>query len=133
MVALCRARGIPARLVSGYTLNPIEPTMHTWFEVWSDERGWAPFDLYVADLCGGDRDSEWRNHYFGQVDHRMATERPPHLFNGAGAVRLPEAWQMVTYPNPPGTIVTFEELTTGALIYSDQITVERLADYTAPG
>jgi len=63
VVALCRARGIPARLVSGYTINPVLPTMHTWIEVWFDDNGWLPFDLYSMELCGGDRDSAWR-HYF---------------------------------------------------------------------
>ena len=131
LAALCRARGIPARLVSGYTLNPVLPTFHTWCEIWFDGQGWRPFDLYSMDLCGGERSNPWRHHYFGRIDHRMVTERPPLLFNGTGAVRLPAAWHMVSATLEPGVITTFEDLATGAMIYSEQAEIAVMASSTA--
>ena len=123
VVALCRARGIPARLVSGYTINPVLPTMHTWIEVWFDDNGWLPFDLYSMELCGGDRDSAWRHYFFGRIDHRLITERLPRLFGGLGSVRLPVGWQLISATHDDGALLSFEDLTTGELIYSEKISV----------
>ncbi|MEW9582016.1 transglutaminase domain-containing protein [Paraburkholderia sp. DGU8] len=50
MLACCRARGIPARYVSGY----IEPgdvphgASHAWVDVWLDGRGWISIDVTHA-------------------------------------------------------------------------------------
>jgi len=76
LVALCRARQIPARMVSGYVLQVTAPTYHTWLEAWIDGRGWVPFDLASWDLSVCDRDERWRHYYFGCLDHRMAVQRP---------------------------------------------------------
>ena len=43
MVALCRARNIPARIVSGNIARK-ENTKHTWVEVYFDEYGWVTYD-----------------------------------------------------------------------------------------
>jgi hypothetical protein len=126
LAALCRARGIPARLVSGYTLNPILPTTHTWLEVWLAGRGWAPFDLYSIELCGGDRGNAWRHYFFGQIDHRLVVERPPLLFSGSGAVRLPTSWLMVSSLSAPGVRTDFENLDTGALVYTERVIINKL-------
>lgn len=124
LVALCRARGIPARMVSGYTLNPVLPTSHSWCEIWFESQGWLPFDLYSMDLCGGDRDSLWRHHYFGRLDHRLVTERPPLLFCGTGAVRLPAAWHMVSATTDQGAVTEFEDRDSGRPIYSETVSVQ---------
>lgn len=123
LIALCRARGIPARMISGYTINPILPTTHSWFEVWFDGQGWLPFDLYSMDLCCGDKFSPWRHHFFGQIDQRLVTERLPRLFGGLGDVKLPKAWQMISARDDEGALTYFENLATGALIYSEKVTV----------
>lgn len=124
IVALCRAQAIPARLVAGYTLNPVLPTMHTWIEVWFDDKGWLPFDLYSIVLCGGDRDSPWRHYFFGQIDRRLITERFPRLFSGLGSsVRLPVAWQLISATHDDGMLLSFEDLSTGDLTYSEKIAV----------
>jgi len=50
MLACCRARGIPARYVSGY----IEPgdvphgASHAWVDVWLDGKGWISIDVTHA-------------------------------------------------------------------------------------
>src|SRR5581483_1398091 len=93
--SLCRARGLPARMVGGYLLRMASPSIHTWLEVWIEGVGWVPFDLATWKLSDGGRDKEWRDYYFGQLDHRLTTQRPPRLFNGLGDVRLPRAWQML--------------------------------------
>jgi hypothetical protein len=124
--ALCRARRIPARLVSGYMLQPAAPGFHTWLEVWFDEEGWVPFDLLGWSLSMGGRDTGWRDYYFGALDHRMAVERPPRLFGGPGAVRLPRAWHMLASLGERGSEAVFESVDTGALVYREFIEVERL-------
>jgi len=52
MVTLCRAKGIPARIVMGlvdvnYNKNP----RHNWVEVYFEKLGWVPFDPTFSD-CG---------------------------------------------------------------------------------
>ncbi len=59
LAALCRASGIPARLVGGYLLWEA-PTEHYWIEAWAPDRGWMPFDLLAWDLSAGGEDMAWR-------------------------------------------------------------------------
>ena len=47
-VALCRAKKIPARVVSGYTVEWHTTPKHTWAEVYMKEWGWVPFDPTLA-------------------------------------------------------------------------------------
>ena len=126
MAALCRARRIPARLVTGYMLYVTAPAFHTWLEVWINGRGWLPLDLACWDLSVGGRDADWRDYYFGHLDHRMVVERPPRLINGLGALRLPGAWHMLISQNDGGSTVVFEDVDTGVVAYSEHIEVERL-------
>lgn len=125
LASLCRALGLPARLVSGYTLNPVMPTAHTWCEVWLPGSGWSAFDLYALDLAGGDRDSPWRHHFFGRLDHRFVSERLPLAFCGTGSIRLPPAWQLISCRRDDGAETTYQALDTGALIYSELVNVVR--------
>lgn len=46
MVSLCRAKKIPARVVTGNIARNIEPK-HTWVEVYFDEYGWVTYDPTV--------------------------------------------------------------------------------------
>lgn len=125
MAALCRARRIPARLVTGYMLHVTAPAYHTWLEAWIDGRGWLPLDLMSWDLSVGGRDAAWRDYYFGYLDHRMVVERPPHLFSGLGAVRLPDAWHMLMSQAERGSTLVFEDVDTGVVTYREDIEVER--------
>jgi hypothetical protein len=126
LAALCRARGVPARTVTGYLLHEASPAFHTWVEAWIEGHGWLPFDLWGSDLSAGGRHQGWRDFYFGWIDHRMVVERPPRLFAGLGAARLPKAWHMLIAPAERGRMITFEAVDTGALAYREHIEVERL-------
>lgn len=48
MVALCRAKGIPARIVSGNIARSAD-TPHTWVEVYYPQLGWVLYDPTVVD------------------------------------------------------------------------------------
>lgn len=50
LVALCRAKGIPARTVSGYINHPAIVPRHAWAEVYLKKHGWVPFDPTWADV-----------------------------------------------------------------------------------
>lgn len=126
MVSLCRAVGIPARLVTGYLLYAGPGGFHTWLEVWLEETGWTPFDLASWDLSLGGTDPLWRDCFAGQVDHRMVVERPPRLFSGPGSIRLPKAWHLLVAIEGGGTRYAFHDLATGDLVYSEYVEVIRL-------
>ena len=49
-IALCRAKGIPARYISGYTMEPGLTQNHAWPEVYFKRYGWVPFDPTWADI-----------------------------------------------------------------------------------
>ncbi|MHC4852162.1 MAG: transglutaminase-like domain-containing protein [Planctomycetota bacterium] len=51
-VALCRARGVPARVVEGYTSPWSNVPQHNWAEVWLDGHGWISFDPFRAEWHG---------------------------------------------------------------------------------
>jgi len=49
-VALCRASGIPARVVEGYTCEKGDRSIgHNWAEVYFEDVGWVPFDPTYED------------------------------------------------------------------------------------
>jgi transglutaminase-like putative cysteine protease len=52
-VALCRAKGIPARVVKGFVTEHVNsPTpKHAWAEVYLKEYGWVPFDPTYGDVA----------------------------------------------------------------------------------
>jgi hypothetical protein len=127
LAALCRARGIPARLITGYVLREVSPGFHSWLEVWIAGRGWLPIDLASWSLSAGGRDTDWRDYYFGRLDHRMIVERLPRLFSGPTAMWLPDAWHMHITLGEPGTDVTFESLHSGGLAYREHMDVVRLS------
>ena len=119
---LCRASGIPARLVCGYILNHRAPGKHYWMEAWLEDRGWTPFDLMSWDLSEGGRDIGWRDRYFGKIDYRLMLERMPREFTGAIGVPLPPAWIFLPLPEQGGTAGYFHSID-GRLIYSDVMRV----------
>jgi hypothetical protein len=120
-VSMCRARGIPARILSGHMLYRLAPGFHYWAEVWIDELGWTPFDFLTWDLSEAGRDPAWRDCFVGKIDYRMITQCFPLLFTGPMSVRLPAAWHLVNAPCDGGMQINFTELD-GRLIYRDVVT-----------
>jgi hypothetical protein len=125
LAALCRARRIPARLVSGYLLYSVSATYHYWAEVWVEGRGWMPLDLFCADLSARGRNKLWRDYFLGNLDYRMKTQCLPRLFDSAAAIRFPARWYMLPRLDAEGTETGFFANDTGALIFRDRITVYR--------
>lgn len=68
-IALCRARGIPCRLMYGSRLRPdnagkdFDPGYRCWPNFFAPGIGWVPLDVSSGDT-GGDRALEW----FGGLD-----------------------------------------------------------------
>ncbi|HEC02609.1 MAG TPA: transglutaminase domain-containing protein, partial [Phycisphaerales bacterium] len=63
-VAICRAKGIPARVVTGYTVTTdVSRAKHNWAEVYMQDRGWVPIDLTAGDVGN----AAFRNRVFGRM------------------------------------------------------------------
>jgi hypothetical protein len=126
LVSMCRAWGIPARILSGHMLYRLAPGFHYWAEVWIDGQGWTPFDFLTWDLSKGGRDSTWRGCFAGTIDYRMVTQCFPLTFTGPMSVRFPPAWHLVNAPCNGGMEISFTELD-GKPIYCDRVTSQRQA------
>jgi hypothetical protein len=124
--SMCRACGIPARLLSGHMLYRLAPGFHYWAEVWIDGQGWTPFDFLTWDLSKAGRDPAWRNHFVGNIDCRMVTQCFPVLFTGPMSIRFPASWHLLNAPCPNGMDIAFVDLD-GRLIYRDRVTCQRIA------
>lgn len=121
-VALCRARNIPARIVSGHVLYRRAPTNHYWAEAWLAGSGWMPFDFLSWNLSRGGRDAEWRDHFFGRVDARMTTQIMPLSFTGAVGVPIPADFLVLQTAEGDGIEISLLAAD-GTPVYRDQITL----------
>jgi hypothetical protein len=121
-VSMCRARGIPARILGGFYLYKACPTNHFWAEVWIDGQGWTPFDFVCWELSGGGRDTVWRDHFFGRIDVRLTNQCFPLDFTGAVGVKIPAAWHVVQSMEPGGVSVALLDID-GTLVYRDFVSV----------
>lgn len=121
--ALCRACGIPARLLSGYLVYPTAPGYHYWTEAWLDGRGWVPFDFAAWNLSAGGRDKEWRDILVGRLDYRMKTQSMPRLFTGFPTLRFPAAWHILMRLEEDGASNGYVGVDSGILIYRDRLSV----------
>ncbi len=122
--ALARARGIPARLVTGAVLYPVAPAQHSWLEVWLPPLGWLPVDIFGAFLAArrGD-DAQWQGCFFGELDPRLVTQRLPQHFVGAVGVRVPQSWYLLQRLTGVGTEQTLGCLDARAWVLRDEIEV----------
>ncbi len=123
LVGLCRARGIPARLLSGFGLYPTAATYHYWCEAWIDGCGWFPLDTIASDLSMQGRDRAWRDYFFGAVNPRMKTQCLPRLFTGDPTLRFPRSWYLLTRATAEGTETAFYDNASDALVYRDCVAV----------
>jgi transglutaminase-like putative cysteine protease len=123
LVALCRARGIPARLVGGVFLDPEGPNSHYWSEVLLPPYGWFPIDLMSWELaCGDFGQTEWSHHFFGHMDYRMKTECLPRTFVGQFGAPRPAAWYILMTRDGDTTEVAHYGLPQ-VLLYRDRLQV----------
>ncbi len=120
--ALCRARGIPARLMGGNYLYRACPTNHFWAEAWIDGQGWLPFDFLCWELSAGGQDVDWRDFFFGRLDARLITHCLPFDFTGSAGVPLPPAWHLLQWANGPEVAVSMLDIDARPL-YTDYLTV----------
>ncbi len=67
-VALCRAKGIPARVVAGFKCHFSASPKHSWVEVYVEPYGWIPLDPTMLP-----------NLPRAAVDHRFYNRRPHFL------------------------------------------------------
>jgi transglutaminase-like putative cysteine protease len=127
-VALCRARGIPARLVTGGLLYPITPSQHTWLEVLLPPYGWLPVDLTGCTLAARSlTDPEWSRCFLGQVDPRMVLQRLPDVFTGASGVKATPAWYLLQTLEAGGTEMTIGCLDERRWLWRDRLRVAAAA------
>ncbi len=78
MVSLCRAKGIPARVVGGMYLRTGSNIYHNWVEVYLSEIGWVPFDPTFGDDGNHDKNFEnLKNRYVyiytGRTDAKLGS------------------------------------------------------------
>jgi len=121
LIALCRARGIPARLIGGYFLYELYPTNHHWAEIWIDGAGWLPYDFAGWSLSEAGRDPQWRDVFAGRCNPRMVTEIFPLQFTGPMSVKLPPEWHMLTSHYPNGYECRYGDALSGAMTYQDRV------------
>ena len=120
LVALCRARGIPARLLSGYLLHPANPGPHSWAEVRLAADSWVPFDFGSWCYCAGDPDMPgWGSFYRGRVDARLIAEIAPREFTGWGSARPPPRWFRLERLQGDQMVHSLHTLPDGALFRRD--------------
>jgi hypothetical protein len=93
LAALCRARGIPARIVSGYLLHPANVGPHSWAEVRIAPDTWIPVDFGAWCYSAGNaNDPQWGSFFLGRSDARFLAEVAPREFTGWGSAPPPERW-----------------------------------------
>jgi transglutaminase-like putative cysteine protease len=121
LVALCRARGIPARLVGGYLLWRV-PTEHYWAEVVIDGV-WRPFDMLGWDLSAGGTDAAWRRTFAGATDYRLTTQILPDIFTGAPGIPLPTSWHRLTSLTEGGAETRLITVPDGRVVLAEEVIV----------
>jgi transglutaminase-like putative cysteine protease len=126
-VALCRARALPARLVSGLVLHGVVPVRHYWAEAYVGG-WWRPFDLITWDLAGGRvEDRSWSHRFFGRLEPRAVFECLPRAVTGPPGFRAPRAWVHVIGATPSGVRHSFLD-DRGQMAWSDEVSVSRAGD-----
>jgi transglutaminase-like putative cysteine protease len=79
MIALCRAKGIPARLVIGHIARE-QNTKHNWVEVYFDEYGWVTFDPTARPVMV----NIYKNGKLVKQEKRFDTNKIPVKYIGLG-------------------------------------------------
>jgi Transglutaminase-like superfamily len=133
LIALCRARGIPARLVSGYLLHPANVGPHSWAEIRIAPDLWIPVDFGSWCYSAGDPDDPvWGNYFLGRVDARFLAEVAPRDFTGWGSAAPPNRWFRLERLRGDRIEHTLHSLPDSSLFRRDLIGLEVLGPAEAP-
>lgn len=127
LIALCRARGIPARLLTGYLLHPANLGPHSWAEVRVAPDLWIPVDYGSWCYCAGDvTDPVWATFFRGRVDARFIAEVAPREFTGWGSAPPPANWFRLERLRGDRIEHTLHTLPDGALFRRDVLGLQIL-------
>jgi hypothetical protein len=127
LVALCRARGIPARMASGYLLHPANLGPHSWAEVRLAPDLWVPFDYGSWCYCAGDpSDPVWGKFFRGRIDARFLAELAPRDFTGWGSAPPPKRWFRLERLRGDRIEHTLHALPEGSLFRRDLLELQTL-------
>jgi transglutaminase-like putative cysteine protease len=124
-VALCRARGLPARVVGGVCLYSAIGFSHYWAEVLIPPFGWVPMDTTSWSLAAGEGSaSPWAMFFRGRIDYRLRMECWPKVVTGPIGIKYPAEWYLVQTFERGETVVTYHEVPTGRWLYRDRLRVK---------
>ncbi|APB98227.1 transglutaminase-like domain-containing protein [Polynucleobacter asymbioticus] len=123
LISFCRALGIPARLVGGYTLYSEAPSQHFWAQIWLPITGWCSYDLITWDLSRGGLLEDWRNIFEGNIDPRFITEIFPRNIIGNIGLPFPSRHHRLVSSTGNGINIQYREADTGHPVYNDTISV----------
>jgi len=123
LIALCRVRGIPARLVNGYQIFHAHQGNHFWAEIWLDGL-WRPFDLSSWDVIRIRGGEIWRSCFAGQTEYRLLLQRFPRDILGPASVGLGAAWQQLHFHDGPATTTQYRDAHSQRPLYQDSVSVE---------
>jgi hypothetical protein len=118
LCALCRARGIPARVVGGYPLHRKGATTHYWAEVWIEGEGWRTCDFVRWHLALAEREPQWPG--ASTAVPRLKLQVFPRLVTGFGSRRFPQNWHMVSEALPGGVATAYEDAETGRPLFTER-------------
>jgi hypothetical protein len=125
LVGICRARGVPARLLTGFLLHPANLGPHSWAEVRVAEDHWAPFDYGSWCYCAGDpHDPQWGHFFRGRVDARFLAEVAPRDFTGWGSAPPPARWYRLERLRGDRIEHTLHALPDGSLVRRDLLDLQ---------
>jgi len=124
LAGLCRARGIPARLVSGYFLYRRFQANHWWVEALVPPYGWVPCDLWTWIPADGNPDSDWGDLFLGRLDPRLVIERFPrsHIVLEPRSARPTYTLQRVS---GEGVEIIVRDLERSTQVYLDRVSFLR--------
>jgi hypothetical protein len=123
---LCRARGLPARVVGGMCLYSSISFFHYWAEVMIPHYGWVPMDTTSWSLAAGEGGAGyWASFFRGRIDYRLRTQCLPNIVTGPTGIRFPPEWYLVQTFEDGETQVAYYDLSSGALLYRDRLRVSR--------
>ena len=104
MIALCRANGIPARLVIGHIARE-QNTKHNWVEVYFDEYGWVTFDPTSQPITV----NIYKNGKLIRQEQRMNTSKIPVKYIATGKNLFSPYWIKYYLPHNVNGKATVKE------------------------